>query len=662
MASRRVRRTFDARPDTLDFRDRMFVPTLIEVPSIVELEQYLKWKVPVLDQGTEGACTGFGLATMVNCLLRRRKHVPERISVSPRMLYEMAKRYDEWPGEGYEGSSARGAMKGWHKHGVCEESRWPYQDRERVDRLFAERWSDALQRPLGAYYRVNHKDLIAMHCAIAEVGALYATASVHAGWDKVRQDGYIRQSSELTGGHAFAIVAYDARGFWLQNSWGPDWGHHGMALISYDDWLANGTDVWVARLGAPVVLQSGTSTAAAIAQAARGSRGYVFCDLRPHIISTGNDGLLRTDGTYGTSEDDVAAIFEKDIPAITKSWTKRRLLLYAHGGLVPEDSVIQRLADYRATLLEAEVYPLAFVWHTDFWSTLLDILQDAFGRRRPEGILDASKDFMLDRLDDALEPLARTLSGKVQWDEMKQNGLAATEGAQGGARIAARYLASLIASDPSIELHLVGHSAGSIYLAPLLRLLTDGEGEGLGLKVASCTLWAPACTLKLFKEYYLPALTGTRPAVKRFALFTLTDETERSDNCANIYHKSLLYLVSDAFEEKPRIPAIPGLPDLRPGEPLLGLARSVAGDRQVKSLFGAPNRDWVLAPNDQPAGNPRASRARHHGDFDDDPLTLRATLTRIVGAGEAPEQVSMHRSGSWQRARRGQLVAAGARA
>ena len=34
------------------------------------------------------------------------------------MLYEMARKYDEWPGEHYEGSSARGGMKGWMAHGV----------------------------------------------------------------------------------------------------------------------------------------------------------------------------------------------------------------------------------------------------------------------------------------------------------------------------------------------------------------------------------------------------------------------------------------------------------------------------------------------------------------------------------------------------------------
>ncbi|WP_228278013.1 hypothetical protein, partial [Acinetobacter nosocomialis] len=46
--------------------------------------------------------------------------------VSPRMFYELAKLYDEWPGQDYEGSSCRGALKGWHKHGVCRWDLWPY--------------------------------------------------------------------------------------------------------------------------------------------------------------------------------------------------------------------------------------------------------------------------------------------------------------------------------------------------------------------------------------------------------------------------------------------------------------------------------------------------------------------------------------------------------
>ena len=55
-------RTFDARPDTVDFRDRIFVPTLVEVPSERPLKDYQEQNLPILNQGREGACTGFGRA------------------------------------------------------------------------------------------------------------------------------------------------------------------------------------------------------------------------------------------------------------------------------------------------------------------------------------------------------------------------------------------------------------------------------------------------------------------------------------------------------------------------------------------------------------------------------------------------------------------------
>src|SRR6476659_9679536 len=182
-------RTLDARPDTLDFRDSMFQASLIEVPTERPLAEYLKARVPILDQGHEGACTGFGLATVVHYLLRTRRVVPDRAEVSPWMLYDMARRYDEWPGENYEGASARGAMKGWQKHGVCSKANWPKGDRD--TERYRVRFAEALRRPLGAYLRVNHKDVIAMHTAISEVGILYATASVHDGWDDVGPKGTI---------------------------------------------------------------------------------------------------------------------------------------------------------------------------------------------------------------------------------------------------------------------------------------------------------------------------------------------------------------------------------------------------------------------------------------------------------------------------------------
>jgi hypothetical protein len=113
---------FDARPDRLDFRDLPYTPPLRSLAPCWPEDGLLRDWLPlyiaadlVLDQGREGACTGFGLACVVNHLFWLR-HLGAQTAapfepVSPRMLYELARRYDEWQGDSYEGSSCRGALR-----------------------------------------------------------------------------------------------------------------------------------------------------------------------------------------------------------------------------------------------------------------------------------------------------------------------------------------------------------------------------------------------------------------------------------------------------------------------------------------------------------------------------------------------------------------------
>jgi twitching motility protein PilT len=59
------------RPDRYDVRDRTYQPKLVNLPPIYPTLALTKTLLPayknlVLDQGTEGACTGFGLAAMIN--------------------------------------------------------------------------------------------------------------------------------------------------------------------------------------------------------------------------------------------------------------------------------------------------------------------------------------------------------------------------------------------------------------------------------------------------------------------------------------------------------------------------------------------------------------------------------------------------------------------
>ena len=629
---------FDARPDTIDFRDQMYLPTLVEVPSYIPLDAYRSHQTPMLSQGNEGACIGFGLATVANYLLGKRQVAPDTVPVSPRMFYEMAKRYDEWAGENYQGSSARGAMKAWHKHGVCSADLWPYEPGQGIAPLTQAQLADAGQRPLGAYFRVNHKDLVSMHSALAEVGILFATAQAHKGWLLPGPDGLIpyEEGYATLGGHAFAIVAFDARGFWIQNSWGAAWGLGGFAQISYDDWLANSSDVWVARLGAPVSLRSASASgiASGLSQSNRqySAAAYSYADLHPHIISLGSDGRLSGRGIFGSSPEGLTEIFQQDLPRQMQGWDRPRLLLYFPSGLVDEAGFVQRVAEYRAYFLKAQVYPLVFAWHSDLWSAITAVLQEAIRQRRPEGPLNSALDFMLDRLDDTLDPLARSLGGLALWNALQDAAWQAGALEQGGLRLALSGLAGWAAANPQAEIHLLAHSAGSLLLETFIPLLTTpgkirsgrlrGAG-GQGLPLHSCSLWAPALSMAAFKRACLPAIRAGR--LQRLALYQLNERAEQDDHVAHIYNKSLLYLISNALEE-------------RRNTPLLGLEKCIGGEPELVQLFASKQAEWVVAPGGAIGDLFPASAAQHHGDFDDDDTTLRSTLGHILATSQGLPQ------------------------
>jgi hypothetical protein len=203
-----------------------------------------------------------------------------------------------------------------------------------------------------------------------------------------------------------------------------------------------------------------------------------------------------------------------------------------------------------------------------------------------------------------------------------------------------KLAAALCKDHPQLKVHVVGHSAGSIFEAPFVAALVDA-----GIPIESLVLWAPACTTDLFKQFYAPLIM--RGKIRRPAIFALTDKTERDDHCANIYHKSLLYLVSNAFEDKARIPFF------RDGESILGMEQFLKADATVQGLIKSGKLDLVLAPNSARIGSINASRAQHHGDFDDDEATVKATLARILDASSAAlAEFSFHRSASSLRARR----------
>lgn len=98
-------------PDGIDLRDRVYSPSLAVVPVQMLAPQV---DIPVLDQHETSACTGFALATVIFHLQARANRDKSVTQVSPYMLYSMARRYDEFPGDpnADTGSSLRGRNEG----------------------------------------------------------------------------------------------------------------------------------------------------------------------------------------------------------------------------------------------------------------------------------------------------------------------------------------------------------------------------------------------------------------------------------------------------------------------------------------------------------------------------------------------------------------------
>jgi hypothetical protein len=106
-----------------------------------------------------------------------------------------------------------------------------------------------------------------------------------------------------------------------------------------------------------------------------------------------------------------------------------------------------------------------------------------------------------------------------------------------------REMQALWASGARPCVTLVGHSAGAIYVARLLRALHGKMDQGFK---ANVVLIAPACTFADFA----PALDQAGGCVANLRIFGMTDTVERKDAIANqLYPASLLYFVSGVLED-----------------------------------------------------------------------------------------------------------------
>lgn len=174
---------------------------------------------PTLDQGTDGACVGFGVTGE---LAARPVPVPQLDArFAKERIYWPAQRIDPWEGGSYpgaepryEGTSVLAGAKVAQAAGYIDEYRWAFGLDEVLMGLawagpvvFGFNWRRAMYAPAFDGRLIASGDVVGGHCVL--------------GWRVVNPPR--------------PTFSRMARQVWIANSWGEGWGVGGAAYLSLDD-------------------------------------------------------------------------------------------------------------------------------------------------------------------------------------------------------------------------------------------------------------------------------------------------------------------------------------------------------------------------------------------------------------------------------------------
>ena len=156
-----------------------------------------------LDQGPYPHCVGYAWRHFL-LAAPRRLNAPTWTGGA---IYHLAQRLDEWDGTEYDGTSVRGGARALTE----------------VAKLVAEyRWAFSAEDALNA---------------VGNAGPVVMGTDWRAGMNRADNEGIIRYTGRLDGGHAYLLIGYDDRRelALVHNSWGEGWGVRGRAWLPYAD-------------------------------------------------------------------------------------------------------------------------------------------------------------------------------------------------------------------------------------------------------------------------------------------------------------------------------------------------------------------------------------------------------------------------------------------
>lgn len=191
------------RRPSFDERSRNF-PIRALIRGASPLRSYT-WSCPIyLDQGFEGACTGFAFTHEAAA---RPVKVPNVSNSIARGIYKRAQDLDEWPGDNYSGTSILAAVKAAMERGWYTSYRWAFGIE---DVCLALGYSGPVVLGINWYDSMGETD---------RRGFLQVTGN------------------DRPGGHAILATGVNVKQKFvrLHNSWGPGWGLNGDCFITFAD-------------------------------------------------------------------------------------------------------------------------------------------------------------------------------------------------------------------------------------------------------------------------------------------------------------------------------------------------------------------------------------------------------------------------------------------
>ena len=231
--------------------------------------------------------------------------------------------------------------------------------------------------------------------------------------------------------------------------------------------------------------------------------------------------------------------------------------------------------------------------------------------------------------------------GAAIWNMMKKETSDTFESAPGSKIRGGRYFVDkfgemLGETGRTPEVTVVAHSLGSVFACNLIDDLAESRKNAShplpsDFQLKNLILLAPAVECEVFAD----TLRKHRKLFENFRMYSLDDERESGYwEVPGVYSRSLLYLVSGAFEEKEEDKSAFD-------RPLVGMQRYITEEnvykmpdvKKVRQFFAQDSGHTVWAVENKGAG--RASDAVRHGGFDDAVFKpgqekRRATLDSIL--------------------------------